>query len=120
MHGTDIGVPESAVPGDTASAPGSSGATGPGVSGLFLSGSPGFLPPPINWRWVGDEVEFECSQVTTVERMLHEMLVSVDQNILHPIQVSLKKRGKSCPPALAPSMLFRLLLYFVSAAFVLA
>jgi hypothetical protein len=39
-------------------------------------------------------VEFTCSQVTAVERLLHETLASVDWNILHQIRVSLKKRGK--------------------------
>jgi hypothetical protein len=41
-------------------------------------------------------VEFTCSQVTVVERLLHEALASVSLNILHPIQVSLKKERKTC------------------------
>jgi hypothetical protein len=40
---------------------------------------------------VGDEAASACSQVTTVERLLHDTLASVDQNILRPIQVSLKR-----------------------------
>jgi hypothetical protein len=35
-----------------------------------------------------------CSQVAIVERLLRETLASVSQNILHPIRVSLKKRGE--------------------------
>jgi hypothetical protein len=61
MHGTDVGVPERAAPGDAAPAPRSSGAAGLGISGLYLLGSPSFLPPPINWRQVGDEAESTCS-----------------------------------------------------------
>jgi hypothetical protein len=41
-------------------------------------GSPGFLPPPINLRRVGDEAESMCSWVAAIERLLHEMLVLVD------------------------------------------
>jgi hypothetical protein len=95
IRGTGIGVPESAALGDVAPTPGSSGDAGLGVSGLLLPGSPSFPPPPIDWRRVGDEVEFACSQVASAERLLHETLASVDQNILRPIRVSLKKR-KNC------------------------
>jgi hypothetical protein len=52
--------------------------------------------PHINWRSVGDEAESVCLQVAAMERLLHEMLASVHQNILHPIWVSLK-RETSCP-----------------------
>jgi hypothetical protein len=48
MHSVITGVPGSAVLGDVAPAPGSSGVVGPGVSGLYLSGSLDFLTPPIN------------------------------------------------------------------------
>jgi hypothetical protein len=64
---------------------------GPGISGLFLLGSPGSSFPPINWRRVEDEAEFACSQVTTAERLLHETLASVHWKILHPVQVSLRR-----------------------------
>jgi hypothetical protein len=47
------------------------------MSRLRLPGSPDFLPLPINWRLVGDEVESACSQVTIAERLLHEMLTSI-------------------------------------------
>jgi hypothetical protein len=67
MSGAGIGVLGSAISGDTAPAPGSSCAAGPGVSRLYLSGSPGFLPPPINWRRAGDEAEIVCSWVATTE-----------------------------------------------------
>jgi hypothetical protein len=41
-------------------------------------------------------VEFACSPVTVVERLLQEMLSTVSQNILHPIQISLKKESNVC------------------------
>jgi hypothetical protein len=63
------GAPGSAAPGDTALALGSSGATSPRVSGLYLPGSPGFPPPPISWRQVGDEAESMCLRVITTERL---------------------------------------------------
>jgi hypothetical protein len=91
MCGAGIGVPGSAAP-----APGSSSAAGPGVSGLLLSGSPSFPPPPIDWRRVGDEAKFPCSQVIVVDRLLHETLASIDRNILRPIWVSVKKERKFC------------------------
>jgi hypothetical protein len=43
--------------------------------GLYLPGSPGFLAPPINSRWVGDKAESVCSRVAAVERLLHKTLV---------------------------------------------
>jgi hypothetical protein len=76
LCGTGIGVPGSAIPSDVAPTPGSSSVVGPRISGLHLPGSPGFPPPPINLRWVGDEAEFACSQVAIVKRLLHETLVS--------------------------------------------
>jgi hypothetical protein len=86
-RGTDAGVPGSAIPGDVALVPGSSGATGAGVFRLYLPGSLGFLPLPINWRWVGEKAESACLRVATAKRLLHETLVLVDQNILHLIWV---------------------------------
>jgi hypothetical protein len=85
VRGTGAGIPESATLGDEAPAPGSSSVMGPGISGLYLPSSPGSPPPPINWRRVGDEVESVYSQVTTVERLLHEMMASVHWNIMRPI-----------------------------------
>jgi hypothetical protein len=78
-------------------APESSDATGPGVADLPLMGSPGSPPPPIDWSQVEDNMEFACSQVTVVERLLRETLASVSQNILNPIWVSFKKEeGNVC------------------------
>jgi hypothetical protein len=91
MRDTDAGVPGSAATGDAALTLGSSSVMGPGVSGLYLSGSLGFPPPPINWRWVRDEVESTCSWVTTTERLFHDTVASVNQNILRLIRVSLKR-----------------------------
>jgi hypothetical protein len=76
VGGASAGVLGGAAPGDAAPAPGSSSTVSLRVSRLYLSGSPGALPPPINWRWVENEVESTCSQVTTTERLLHEMLAS--------------------------------------------
>jgi hypothetical protein len=39
-------------------------------------------------------VEYRCSQVVVMERLLRETLAFVGWNILHLIQVSLKKVGK--------------------------
>jgi hypothetical protein len=50
MRSIDIGTPRSVVLGDATLAPKSLGTLGQGVSGLLLSGSPSFLPLPINWR----------------------------------------------------------------------
>jgi hypothetical protein len=58
--------------------PGSSGAMGPRVSKLYLPGSPIFMSPPINWRRVGDEAGSACSWVIAAERLLHDMLASID------------------------------------------
>jgi hypothetical protein len=70
------------ISGGAAPAPGSLSIVGPGVSGLFLSGSPGSSSPPINWRRVKYEAESACLHVAAAERLLHEMLASVHQNIL--------------------------------------
>jgi hypothetical protein len=72
----------------------SSGAVGPRIAGLLLLGSPRPLSPPINWGHVEDSAEQACSQVVTVGRLLWKMLAAVDRDILHPIWVSLKERGK--------------------------
>jgi hypothetical protein len=61
VHGAGAGVPGCAALGDMAPAPGSSSDVGLGISGLYLSGSPGSPPLPINLRWVGDETESACS-----------------------------------------------------------
>jgi hypothetical protein len=96
VHGSDVGIPRSVALGDAASALGPSSTFSAGVSGLYLSGSFDSPPPPINWRRVEDEAEFECLQVVTTERLLHETLASVHQNILRPVWVSLKTGAKSC------------------------
>jgi hypothetical protein len=70
MCGTSTGIPGSTTPGNAAPAPESSGVVDPGVSGLHLSGSPGILLLPINWRRVGDKVESACSRVTATKRLL--------------------------------------------------
>jgi hypothetical protein len=98
VHNTGAGSSRSAAAGDAAPAPGSSSTMSLGISGLHLSGSLGSLSPPINYRRVEDEAKFACSQVTVVERSLHEMLVMVHRYILHPIWVSLKIETKFCPP----------------------
>jgi hypothetical protein len=60
---------------DVGQALGSSGVVGLGVSRLYLLGSLGFPPSPINLRWVWDEAKVVCSWVATAKRLLHEMLV---------------------------------------------
>jgi hypothetical protein len=68
---------------------------------------------------VGDEAASACSQVTTVERLLHDTLASVDQNILRPIQVSLKREENLACITLASYMLSHPLLCIISVALVL-
>jgi hypothetical protein len=46
--GVGVGVPESAALGDATPTAESSSTVSPGVSGLYLPGSPGTMPPPIN------------------------------------------------------------------------
>jgi hypothetical protein len=93
-RGTGINVPGSATLGNAAPAHGSLDTVGPRVSRLHLSGSLGFPPLPMNKRQVGDEAESACSQVTIAERLLYEMLASVNRNILRLIRVGLKKEKK--------------------------
>jgi hypothetical protein len=45
---------------------------------------------------VEDEAESVCSQVATMERLLHETLASVQWNILHLVRVSQRKETKFC------------------------
>jgi hypothetical protein len=114
MCGFGIGVPKSTALGVMTPAPGSSGIVGPGVSRLVLSGSPGFAPPPNNWRRVEDNMEFACSQVIDAERLLHETLALVGRNILRLIRVSLKQERKVCLCASGFIRAFSLPLVFVS------
>jgi hypothetical protein len=80
----------------------------------YLHGSSGSAYPPIIWRWVESKAELACSQVATTEWLLHQTLASVHRNILHLIQVSLRKKNekKSFPFTngfLCPYLLFRIL-----------
>jgi hypothetical protein len=115
-RGTDVGAPRSAAPGYAAPAPRSSSVTGPGASRLYLPGPHSFLPPPINWRRVGDETEFACSQDVTVERLLHKSLASVHQNILCLIRGSLKREKHLARIPLVSSALhhFYGILFFIA------
>jgi hypothetical protein len=61
MRGASNGVPMGTAPDDEAPTAGPSEAAGPGVSGLLLSSSLGFSPPPTDWRQVEDNVEVTCS-----------------------------------------------------------
>jgi hypothetical protein len=92
-----VGISGDVALGDVALDPGFLGAMSPGLPGQYLSGSPGSVSPPINWRHVENKAEFECLQVATAERLLHEAMASVHHNILHPIWVSWEKRLEFCP-----------------------
>jgi hypothetical protein len=78
---------------------------GSGIFGLYLPGSLSFLPPPIDWRWMGDEAGSACSWVTDTERLLHDTLALVKQNIPHSIRVSLKREENLAHILLASSTL---------------
>jgi hypothetical protein len=58
-RGTGLGMPGSVAPGDTILALVSLGAAGLGVAELPLADSPGFALPPIGWRQVEDDVDFQ-------------------------------------------------------------
>jgi hypothetical protein len=91
------------------------------AQGYLVCSLPGFLdlpPPPINWRRVEGGAEIACSQVTDVERLLHNTFSLVGRNILRPLWVSLKKGGKFCMCASGSLQFPSLPLVFVSAAFV--
>jgi hypothetical protein len=60
----------------------------------YLPGSSDSVIPPVNWRRVESEAELVRSQVTTMERLHHQTLASVHCNILHPVQVSLRKKNE--------------------------
>jgi hypothetical protein len=62
----------STTPGDAIPAPESLDVVGPGVVRLLLPDFPGSLPPPIDWKQVEDNVEFACSLVVVMERLLRE------------------------------------------------
>jgi hypothetical protein len=59
-----------------------------------------------------------CSRVAAAERLSHEMIASIDQNILCQIPVSLKREENLACMPLASSTLSHSLLYFVSATLV--
>jgi hypothetical protein len=52
-----------------------------------------------------NEVEFTCSQVATMERLVHDALASVQHNILCPIRVGLRKREGILPVSSTTSSL---------------
>jgi hypothetical protein len=72
-----------------------SGASPSGSATPYLPSSSDSVSPPVNWGWMESEVELACLQVTTVEWLLRQTLVSVHRNILRPVQVSLRKKKKS-------------------------
>jgi hypothetical protein len=100
MRDTGTSVHRCAALGDAAPTPWSLGVVGPRVSGL-------------------SEAKSACSWVAATDRLLHDMLASIDQNILRPIRVSLKREENLACIPLASSMLPHPLLCFVSASFVL-
>jgi hypothetical protein len=70
---------------------------------------------------VENEAELLCSQVATMERLLHDALASVHCNILRPVQVSLRKRAGILPvSSMTSSLLTCFFAYFVPTAPILA
>jgi hypothetical protein len=94
VRGIDSSMLGHTTLGNMVPAPGSSGAVGLGVARLLLLGYPDSLFSPVNWGQVENNTEQACSQVKATKRMLLETLATVGQDILHAIQVSLKKSGK--------------------------
>jgi hypothetical protein len=90
MSGANL--PDSATPGGVVSVPGSSGAMRPELPGPYLPGSSDSTSLPINFRRVQSKVELACSQVATVELLLHQTLASIHNHILHLVQVNLGKK----------------------------
>jgi hypothetical protein len=92
MHGASFSVLKSIVRGDAAQAPKPSSATGLGVSGLLLSGSPNFphhfdrcevsvmIPFDPVHPWSGSIVSSEPN--TDVETMVHIALTSLSEDCL--------------------------------------
>jgi hypothetical protein len=66
---------------------------GSGGSRTGVVGFPRLAAPPINWGQVEDSVEHAFSQVTAMDRLLRGVLAMVDQDIMHPIRISLKKKN---------------------------
>jgi hypothetical protein len=62
---------------------------------------------------VESKAELPCSQVTTVEQLLHQTLTSIHCNILHPVQVSLGKKNEKNPPRIPNGFLCAYLLFCV-------
>jgi hypothetical protein len=67
---------------------------------------------------VGDVVESACSPVTAAERLLDDMMASINENIMRPIWVSLKREETLARMPLASSLLSHPLLCYVSVALV--
>jgi hypothetical protein len=116
--GAGIGILGSVSLGDMTPTLGSSGDTGPRVSGLLLLSSSDFQAPPIDWRRVEDDTKLTCMQVANADRLLHDTLALVSKNILHLIQVSLKKENNVCLHAACSFRVPSLPPIFVFAAYV--
>jgi hypothetical protein len=106
-----VGILGSAAPGGAASDPRSLGAMHLELPGAYLIGSSDTVSPPVNWRQVESEAELARSQVTTMERLLHQTLALVHHNILHPFQVNLGKTKRKNPPHIPNGFLCAYLLF---------
>jgi hypothetical protein len=79
----------------------------------YLPYSSDSASPPINLRRVESEAELACSQVTTMEQLLHQTLSSIHRNILHPVQVILRKKNEKNPSRIPDGFLYAYLLFRV-------
>jgi hypothetical protein len=59
------------------------------------------------------ETDLVCSQVASVERLLHQTLASIHLNILCPVQVSLGKKNEKNHPRIPNGFLYAYLLFCV-------
>jgi hypothetical protein len=91
-------IPGSVAPGGASSALGSSGTMLPELHRPYPPSSSDSASSLVNWKRVESKAELAWSQVTIAGRLLHQILASVNHNILHLVQVSLGKKTKKIPP----------------------
>jgi hypothetical protein len=85
-------LPGGTSPGEAVQAYGSLSTMDPGVTELGFPSYPGMPSPPVSWKQMEGSAEHTCLWVPVVDRLLREAMAMVGRDILHPIQVNLKRR----------------------------